>query len=409
MFVTSISQIFNAIIALITIRMYSELLTPQQMGEAMLALGGMALFDAVFSASINQVVFYYGSKDELKSKVFYIIKNTRKYFVLIAGGLIIATTLSLLLFPSIKVTKWLFIVLGLMCYFFIEPLRSSLFSFLNVISTRNKYGFQVILDAILVFIFTFITLSYKPHWTSLIVGIILARYLAIFTNSLLLKKSVDRIKTMDNVEISVTKKEIFKHMQSVMVMGVLGWISGFADRYIIAGMLNVKQTGYYSVAMGLVGRPYNIVTGAYTAYFKPNLFAAVSDNNLKSIKKTLLYWLLGVLIVGLIGALLFLISGKFIVQLLLSTEFRGHVESILWILALAMTFTIATHAFDNKFLARGLGNKLLKIQLCLSPISLFVIGIGAYYKDVSGVVYGKLISEIIKFIFTGLYLKKLKA
>jgi O-antigen/teichoic acid export membrane protein len=114
----------------------------------------------------------------------------------------------------------------------------------------------------------FVALSYEPHWIFLMLGIISARFLSIFTNSFLLKSYAKTHNHIEETQVVLTKKEIVKQMKPIMMMGILGWISGFADRYIIAGALNVIQTGYYSVSTGLVGRPYNVISGALTVYFK---------------------------------------------------------------------------------------------------------------------------------------------
>jgi O-antigen/teichoic acid export membrane protein len=387
--------------------MYSELMTPNQLGKAMLAFGGMALFDALISASISQVIFYFGSKEKLKYRVYEKIKDIRRYSVFLGGGLIFGITLLLVLFPEIKNQKWIFVILVLLCYFAIEPSKSSLFSFLNVNASRSRYGVQVMIDAVFAFVMIFLALLYEPHWVFLILGMISARFFAIFTNSLLLKKTVKNLPVFENEDIEIGGKEIYKRAQPIMLMGILGWITAYADRYIIAGTLNIIQTGYYSVASGLVGKPYNVVTSAYTAYFKPSLFKAYSESNRKEINKNVLQWLLGALIIGIIGAVLFVFFGEFVVKLLLAAEYRGHVENILWVLALTTTFTIAIHAFDNKFLAAGKGNNLFWMQLWIAPVSLLLIGIGSYCYGMLGAVYGKLISSIVQFIFTWVYSKKI--
>jgi O-antigen/teichoic acid export membrane protein len=382
-------------------------MTPNHLGEAMLALGGMALLDALISSSINQVVFYFGSKDNLKVKVFEKLVMLRKYALLLGGGLIFFVLVLLLIFPAIKNIKCFFVIIVLLCYVVIEPSRSSLCSFLNVNASRSRYGVQVTIDAILAFIITFLALLYEPHWVFLILGMLSARFLSILMNSWLLTKPIKNLPKLADNNIQIAKKDVYKHIQPIMLMGILGWITGYADRYIIAGVLSIVQTGYYSIATGLVGKPYIVLGSAYTAYFKPSLFTAYSTNDRKSIDRNVFLWLFAALIIGIIGTILFVFLGDFVVKLLLSVEYRGRIENILWILALGLTFSIATQALDNKFLAAGRGNKLLFIHIWFLPISLLMVGIGAYYQGMSGAVYGKLFSMVIRLIFTGIYSKKI--
>ncbi len=408
MHITFLSQIIGALIALTTIRMYTDLLSPEQLGAAMLALGTIALLDGVFSSSINQVIFYYGSKQNLKSYLYLILLKYKKISIFYGGALIFLIVLLIFISPKIIAHTWIAILLLVICYVVIEPSRSSLFSFLNVISDRKKYGLQVVIDSVLTLVMTFCLLSYTPNWIFLILGILAARFIALFTNDYLLKTSwvKEEQPTLDNKSNLIKRDEIFRHMKPIMLMGGIGWVSSFADRFIIAAMLNIRDTGYYSIATGLVNKPYTIASDSFTAYFRPLLYKAFANQNLNKFKKTLTYWLLSAAPVGIAGMILFYILKEPIVNLLLAEQYRGRIEEILWILAAAMTLTILTHSIDNIFLARGQGNKLYKLQLFLLPVHLIVIGLGAFYFGVIGAVCGKFTSELIKFISTLLYSKR---
>lgn len=407
MFISFVPQIISALIALATIRMYSEFLAPNQLGEAMLALGGMALFDAIFSSSVNQAVFYYSTKPKLKATVYHILTTYKKWAVIIGAILIIIIFLFIVWFKDVSIKFWLVFVLTLFSYAIIEPSKSSLFSLLNVVADRRIYGVQVFFDAFFTLAMTSIALWYEPNWTYLLLGILVARYMSLLTNSFFLKIAFRKLENNTQEDKTfITKKEVLKQMKPIMFMGILGWISGFADRYLVAGTIGVEGTGYYSVATGLVGRPYNVSSAALTAHYRPGFYSAIAKNEKGEIDEIQKYWLIGALFIGIAGIVLFYLLGGFTVKLLLSFNYRGHVEGLLWIMAGSMTATIMTHAIDNKFLAKGFGNKLFVLQLFLMPVPLLVIGIGALSGGVIGAAYGKLISELIKFSSTFYFSKK---
>jgi O-antigen/teichoic acid export membrane protein len=408
LFDSFLPQIVSAVIALITIRMYSEFLTPNQLGEAMLALGIMALFDAIFSSSVNQVVFYYGSKDNLKIQVYNVLNEYKNYAMSMGAILIVIIFLLTVCFQWVLFQFWIVFILMLFSYAIIEPSRSSLFSLLNVVSNKRTYGIQVIFDAFFTLLMTSFAIWYEPNWEYLLLGILMARFLSLFSNSFFLKRTFNNLEIgIHEQKTSFTKKEIFYQMKPIMLMGILGWLSGFADRYIVAGTIGVTGTGYYSVASGVVGKPYNVTTAALTAYNRPDFYVSFSKNEANEIDKIQERWLIGAFVIGFIGVLLFYFMGGTSVNLLLSKNYRGHIEGLLWIMAASMTATIMTHVFDNKLLAQGLGNKLFLLQLILIPISLLAIALGAVFYGVIGAAYGKLISELIKFIFTFYYSNKI--
>ncbi len=395
MFTSFLPQVIGAILALITFRMYSELLTPIQLGEAMLALGGIALFDAIFSSSVNQVVFYYGSNKNFKYKVFSFLKNYKRFTTVI--GLMIILLIIIVSFLDLY-NFYGMLVLILLGYAVIEPSRSSLFSLLNLSGTRKIYGLQVILDAIFNFTLIFLALYFKPNWVFLLVGILTSRYFSLVTNSLFLRSSFDLSENLNEKNIVLDKKEVLKQIQPVMLMGIIGWLSGFADRYIIAGSIGVSGAGYYSLATGLVGRPYNVTTSALTVHFRPDLYKFNSENEYGKFQDIAKNWLKYALIIGVVGIVLFAILGGPLVDVLLAKEYRTEIENILYVIAGAYCFTIMTHAIDNKFLAKGLGVNLFKLQLILTPFPFVFIVIGALYNGVEGAVIGKLIAEIFKFL-----------
>lgn len=405
MAISFLFQIIGALIALLTIRIYSEVLSPDQLGEAMLALGIVSLFDAIISSSISQVVFYYGSKDKAKYQVFSQAIQYKAIAIRIGGGgivlLMILNTISHNIF-----TFWISTLLLIVTYCIVEPSKSSLFSLLNLTSNRKVYGLQVVIDSSLTLIMTYYFLLMKPYWVSLLIGIVAARYISIFTNSYLLKLGINEIQEYSKYEIEYSKEDVIKHIRPIMLMGVLGWIGSFADRYIIGGALSVRDIGYYSITTGLVNRPYSITTSAFTAYFRPPLFTSFSKRKIHEFKRIQLLWFLSTICVGIGGALLFYLLGSYAVKFLLSVKYQGQVESLLWLIAIAMTLNITTHVFDNKFLAQGLGQNLFRLQIALLPVPLILIFTGAFYGGIMGAVLGKLIAELIKLISTFTYSQK---
>ena len=407
MITSFIPQIISALFALITYRLYSELLDSVQLGEAMLALGGIALFDAICSSSVSQTVFYFGSKPNSKKGVYYLLNRYKNYTLIIGLTLII----SIIFLESIKTNELGFYViffLILIGYIIIEPSRNGMFSLLNIVASRKVYGVQVVIDATVTFLFIFIFLRYDPNWVFLILGILVSRFISLISNSLLLK-NIFKGQDISNINLQNfhTKKEVFQQMRPIMYMGILGWLSAFADRYVIAGSIGLAGSGVYSLATGLVGRPYTVSSAALTAHFRPSLYNHLPNEDKKDFYKTAKSWLIIAFVIGLIGVILFYLMGGFLVDILLSKEYRNQIEGLLFIIGGAFTFMIMTHSLDNKFLAKGKGDKLFRLQLYLSPIPFAGIISGAILAGVYGAVLGKLVSDFIKFIITYYYSKRI--
>lgn len=403
MFISFLSQILSAFLSLFAVRIYSEILTPLQLGQAMLALGCLALFDAIFSSSISQLVFYYGSKIEYQKRVYLFLDYyKRKYHLL--GFLLILICFTLIL----TINSWFVVPFIIVAYIVIEPMRSSLFSFLNIVSNRANYGFQVVLDSFFTLLFSYSTLLISPKWYFLLLGILISRFCSIYTNNYFLNNSCKHFTEQDQLRrpICFEKRALLLHSKPIILMGVLGWITGFADRYILAATLNIIESGYYSIASSLVNRPYSIATSAFTAYFRPSLYTSISNRKIDKLKQIQFNWVLSACGLGLLGVFLFYFLSDFTVELLLSNKYKGNIEHLLSLLSIAMTFNIMSHVFENKFLAQGIGDKLFKLQILTIPLPLILISIGAIYFGIIGAILGRIISEFTRLLITFLYSKK---
>lgn len=400
MIISFLPQFFTALLALGTIRIYTELLSPIQLGETMLLLGFLAFIDALVFSAINQTVFYFISKKEKKLTIFYIIvkySKVLKYFYLLTF------IFSIILFEfNNTFLFYLSIILLIILYFFVSPLKGSLLAILNFSEKRKSYAIQLILEAILTLMTVSVLLIFFKGWEYVLLGVLISKLIMTHTSLFILKSFL--IENLSNLTIQINiKKELidyFKYYKSIGVMGIIGWISAFADRFIIASSLGVVASGYYSIASGLVSRPYNILTATFTVHYRPTFYNSLNDNNIILFNSTQKKWLLGAVISGLLGICLFYFLGGIVCDILLAEGYRTQIQDILWVLSISLTITILTHVFENKFLASGLSEKLMKIQLYLSPFPLIFIFFGGFYFGIIGAIYGRILSDCLKLIVT---------
>lgn len=400
MIISFLPQFFTAILALGTIRIYTELLNPIQLGETMLLLGILAFIDALVFSAINQTVFYFISKKEKKLNIFYIVvkySKVLKYFYLLT------LIFSILLFEFNNTSLfYIFIILLIILYFLISPLKGSLLAILNFSEKRKSYALQLILESLITIIIVSVLLFYFKGWEYVLLGVLISKLIMTQVSLYILKEFLIR-NLSDFSNIVDIKKELlgyFIYYKSIGVMGVIGWISAFADRFIIASSLGVVASGYYSIASGLVSRPYNILTATFTVHYRPTFYNSLNNNDIQLFNSTQKKWFLGVTVSGLLGICLFYFLGGIVCDILLAEGYRAQIQDILWILSISLTITILTHVFENKFLASGLSEKLMKIQLYLSPTPLILIFLGGFYFGIIGAIYGRIISDCLKLIVT---------
>jgi O-antigen/teichoic acid export membrane protein len=392
-----IPQILSAILALATYRFYTEMLIPEELGKAMLILGLIALVDTLVSSSINQSIFYFGSINKYKFFLINFLKKRINYPFFIGFISIVVTILLSLFFNDSIMSHYLILFLIFITYLLIEPFKVSLFSFLNIEASRKIFGIQVCLDSLFNFLSIILFLYINASWFNLLIGVLSARYLSLLSNYIILKKVLS--KTQINnflINESLNSKVFFKYMFPISLMGFLGWLTGFADRFIVASSIGLVDSGVYSLATGVAGRPYNVLSAALTAHFRPDLYRNSDDTLNLKFNKTFYIWFFCSLILGSCGVVLFAFYGHFLVDLLISEIYREEISSLLYLLAFAYTFNIVSHSIENKFLAKNRAKLLLKIQIFIVMLPIIFIFIGGSFYGLIGAVLGKTIAEFLK-------------
>tara|TARA_Y200000002_G_scaffold299988_1_gene254963 strand:+ start:3488 stop:4726 length:1239 start_codon:yes stop_codon:yes gene_type:complete len=391
-------QIISALLALVTYRIYTELLVPEELGKAMLIIGVIAFVDALISSSINQTIFYYVCKEKFKYFIFKFIRKNIKYSFFFGFILIFLIILISNFYSQIQLIYYSVLFLIFFCYLIIEPFKASMFSMLNAEGSRKVFGLQVFLDAFFNFTMIVFFLYLSASWYNLLIGILVARYLSLISNFYLIDKIyLKQIKSLTLVNL-LSVKDFIAYMLPISSMGILGWITAFADRFIVAGSIGLADAGVYSLATGLTGRPYNVTTSALTVHFRPSLFKSFNNTDKTKFNRSFHLWLFYAIAIGFLGVILFYFTADFLTNFLISTQYREQTSALLFLLAIAQTFNIISHSYENKFLAIGKTKLLLQVQIVCVLYPIFLIFIGGYFYALIGAVLGKIFADFFKLI-----------
>lgn len=116
-------------------------------------------------------------------------------------------------------------------------------------------------------------------------------------------------------------------------LGVLGWLSGMADRYMIAGLLSPQSVGMYAAAYGLASRPLLMLSSVAETSIRPVYYSAIARHDATASRQALLAWL-GIVVFGGTAACLALAwFHQDIAQVLLGPAFRDSSYLMPWIAA----------------------------------------------------------------------------
>jgi O-antigen/teichoic acid export membrane protein len=134
-------------------------------------------------------------------------------------------------------------------------------------------------------------------------------------------------------ELQKMKAQSIRYAKPLVPLGVLGWLSGQADRYIIAGLLGLTSAGQYGAIYGLVSRPFLLAGASMELIFRQVLYESVSSDDLRQARGVLSEWLGIVGVFGVLGVVGFSIFHPRIAAILLAQPYRDGAYLMPWIAA----------------------------------------------------------------------------
>jgi len=152
-------------------------------------------------------------------------------------------------------------------------------------------------------------------------------------------------------------------------MGILGWVTGVGDRYLIGGLLGVDKVGIYAAIYGLVSRPFLMLGSAVELTFRPIYNKAVVTDSPSEPRKVLRNWLLLLMGAGGIGFVFFTALAPTIVNVLVAEEYRSGARLVPWIAA-GYVLLILSYVFEKVCYAYEATHLILLTQLCGALASL---------------------------------------
>ncbi len=139
----------------------------------------------------------------------------------------------------------------------------------------------------------------------------------------------------------VLKRRMWSYAIPLLPLAVMGWVSGVGDRYLLAGILSLKEAGIYAAAYALVSRPFLIFSGVAELTLRPVYYNALETHDGARARAVLRGWLMFSVIVGGIGFVLIWVLKNIIVLLLLAEPYRVGANLMPWIAAGYWLFAIS--------------------------------------------------------------------
>lgn len=400
-------QGFVAATTLVGMRLYTELLEPRDFGAAMIALGLLVLFDSIGVMALNQTLLSQCGAHQDRNKQRCISAALSRLFLkwALPIGASAALALAIILSRVADDRLWMLLPGLAIIYLIAETIRVSVLSLVTLNRQYGRYSIWLSGEAAITLAGTVLTiLIWRQDEIGFLAGYAFSR--AISCASLTLFFSPGQVHDLIKQGKSENTRTALRYGLPVALMGPLGWVSSYLDRYILGALLGVSTTGSYVAATGMVARPYSLLTATLSNYFRPLYFEhSARQDKSGRVVRVFIQWTASAMCLGLVGVVLLGLISTWLSTLLLAKEYRPGAPLLMTLFALSQTAAITTHAADNAILALGRSRELLRTQTVLSATTLLLIPIGIIAGGVIGGIVGRCSAECVKMVVTMLLVK----
>ncbi|WP_152207621.1 lipopolysaccharide biosynthesis protein [Marinobacter changyiensis] len=379
----ALGQVLSAAAALISIRIMTELLSPEEFGRLTLLVGAAALaLGLVSTPRLQAVIRFYPecSKNErlwilrrAAGSLIYSLVMVAALLISLGGGII-----------SVVSDQLWHIGLLIAAMLVIDSLYAFEQAFLNaarrqraaaIVQTANAWS-RPLMAICSAWLFGY---NAEAALAGYIVGsgliLIASRCLVRFEGSLPEPRIITPSESEAQIELSTAIK---RYALPLAPLAVFGWLSGMGDRYIIAGILSLSEVGLYAAVYGLASRPFLMLSTIIEQTLRPILQNAIADGSNKEIDIAKRRMLITSSIGATVGVTAFVFLKDPVGYVFLAEEYRSAIDLMPWIalgyalLCISSIFTRFCYAFDatRYVLALTVSGSLIGIAV-LIPAAIF--------------------------------------
>jgi O-antigen/teichoic acid export membrane protein len=169
----------------------------------------------------------------------------------------------------------------------------------------------------------------------------------------------------------IRKQEIRRYALPLLPLALVAWVGGISDRYIIAAIVGVEETGVYSATYGLISRPFLMLNGVVELLLRPIYFQAVADGDRPREARILRAWMWLMALAAAAGGLLITLLRQTIADLFFGEQYRSGADLMPWI-ALGYAFLSVAYVGEKPSYAHKRTMWVLVIQATGAVLSVAV-------------------------------------
>ena len=187
--------------------------------------------------------------------------------------------------------------------------------------------------------------------------------------------------TASEVDEATLARRIRRYAVPLIPAALLGRINGTGDRYIIAAMLSVADTGLFAAVYAITSRPFLALGAFLEALLRPRLYEASTHGRTRTVRRVLALWIGACFVLGGVMFVATLLFDTLIADILLGDRFHGTANLMPWIaggyavmiMAQALNRLLHAHFRTDRVLIVNLVTAVAGVASTVAGISFFGI------------------------------------
>lgn len=332
------TQILAALGTLAGVRLLTEFMTPADFGEMSLWLGAVALFTATLANPTMQALLRFYPEYAQSGQGGVARKVARHQ---IEKLLFWASPLILILVWLAFAKGWASLSLLLLFAFVlcVDIARMQNMAVLSASRNQKAYGMWLAAEAWLRPAFAVFAMYF---WGVSLVSILAGYFGASLILWLIFRTMMpSAVVNMEATELELMSKRFWHYSWPLLPLGLVGWLSGVGDRYIIGGILGVADVGLYAAVYGLASKPVLMMGAIVETTLRPLYQQAVVSGDEVLQKNCLQKWLGILLLCSGIGLALAFLMHEWLANSFLGPSFRSGSTLIPWLVLAHILLVLA--------------------------------------------------------------------
>ena len=382
-------QIFSVIASLLSIKLITSYLNPEQYGELMLVLTIAMLLNQIitggFTSSFNR---YYSIAVE-DGCLHFFLKAAIDLSLKAIGASLILGLLAISTIYYLNYDKWILSIILVCVYSCVNFLNSSINSIQNAARKRNIVAFNQIIEGSARILILILILSNDNNINGIIAGYCFATIITILIQSVYTKIIYTK-GVSDNKAVILWKNRLKKYAMPFTIWGIFTAAYQMSDKWALEFFSSTSDVGYYGVLYQLGYAPISLVTGLAVSYLGPIIFERFGgggDGHRKN-HANQMGWNLTMLAIALtvLGFIFSFIFYDLIFKIFVSEKYATVAHLLPWLIMAGGLYS-AGQVIGLNILSNLRPHMMLRPKIILSILGVCLNLIGAKINGVVGLIW----------------------